>query len=415
MKTPVLKILPLLVSAALGGAALQVPAAFAETLKENVTIEPGRSITPQEESILSRSAAYVLRHIAAARSAIQQDDPELAAKQLEKARKLIDIIKSARPTTKVVDHIWVDKKDLDYQTVDEVAVDLIPIYTDLAELDELLPAGKTRDYLSRKGGGEATAAKLKAIEDAVAYTEVDLPLAATERQVIAAQKQLAAKQLNQADEALAKAENAVQVVTLVVESPMAKAREDLWQATRDYATGQYDAVRKDLASARNWLARAGRDGDRLTREAASRLEKAIARIDTSISAAGGADTAHKLEGLWHRAVALAEREAERVSIGWSKHRSTAEARAELIEAKQHIAFAENLQFYAESTPDDIYKALDDARAELEKARASKRLDDATRNKIVALETELAQIRKDPADRSRYRDLRTKLRAMIASL
>jgi hypothetical protein len=62
----------LLMAAIVNGAALaddsKTPAGG--TLKENVTVLPGRQITPQEETAISSAAVKVLRHIASERGGL---------------------------------------------------------------------------------------------------------------------------------------------------------------------------------------------------------------------------------------------------------------------------------------------------------------------------------------------------------
>ncbi len=93
-------ILTLLAAVVLG----TVPA-LAKTIHEEVTVNTVIIISPAEESIISSAAAKVLRHIAKARGAIHNKDLEQAGKDLKKAHKLINIIKTSLPTTKVKDHI----------------------------------------------------------------------------------------------------------------------------------------------------------------------------------------------------------------------------------------------------------------------------------------------------------------------
>ena len=115
-------ILTLLVAVVLG-----TGPALAKTIHEEVTVKSVKTISPAEESIISSAATKVLRHIAKARGAIHEKDLDQAGKDLKQAHKLINIIKTSLPTTKVKDHIWVAKKHLDYESTKEVKSDLVPI------------------------------------------------------------------------------------------------------------------------------------------------------------------------------------------------------------------------------------------------------------------------------------------------
>ena len=132
-------ILTLLVAVVLGAGP-----ALAKTIHEKITIKPVKTISPAEESIISSAAVKVVRHVAKARGAIHDKDLEQAGQDLKQAHKLIDIIKTSLPTTKVKDHIWVAKKHLDYESTEEVKLDLIPIYAALDEIEDIVPVKQAK-------------------------------------------------------------------------------------------------------------------------------------------------------------------------------------------------------------------------------------------------------------------------------
>ena len=77
----------------------------AGTIEGKVKVAPGKIVTPEEESIISLSAARALYHIARARYAIHQQDPDLAIDELGKSLTAMKQIKTALPTAKVKDDI----------------------------------------------------------------------------------------------------------------------------------------------------------------------------------------------------------------------------------------------------------------------------------------------------------------------
>ena len=160
--------------------------ALAKTIHEKVTVKPVKTISPAEESAISSAAAKVLRHIAKARGAIHDKDLDQAGKDLKKAQKLVTIIKRSLPTAKIKDHIWVAKKHLDYESTEEVKPDLVPIYAALDEIEDIVPVKQAKKRLDEakenldKGNKKAAKENLEAVDKALIYTEVDLPLTSTE-------------------------------------------------------------------------------------------------------------------------------------------------------------------------------------------------------------------------------------------
>jgi len=82
---------------------------MAQTIHEEITQIPTRTLSKAEESAISSAAVHVLRQIAEARGAIHDKDVNQAKKDLGQAMVLTQNIKSSLPTVKVKDHIWVAK------------------------------------------------------------------------------------------------------------------------------------------------------------------------------------------------------------------------------------------------------------------------------------------------------------------
>jgi hypothetical protein len=279
---------------ALSGLVVAAPA-LAQSVDEKVTASPARTLTPQEQQALSVAAARVLRHIADARGAIHDKDLAKAKEDLGKAKTLIEIIKETRPTTKVTYHIQAAKKHLEYEDTDVVAADLIPVETELTNIEDLMPVktatqhqgkaqqhlktakqhlGKAQKHLSQ-GNKKGAKEELEAVEDALVYTQIDLPLAATDQQVSAALELLAQDKPEQADKALKIAEDGVVIISLTAETPLEHARVDLWQATKKYAAEKYEAAKVDLKRAGEWIDQAMKSSDKAIHTEAKELQASL--------------------------------------------------------------------------------------------------------------------------------------------
>ena len=175
-------------------------------------------------------------------------------------------------------------------------------------------------------------------------------------------------------------------------------------------------VKNDLIRAKKWLEIARVSVDRNSvavdeYETINQLEGDIEKISVSLDKKEK-NLAGSIEGALHKLKAMAEREAEKIEIGWKTKRPDADVRADLIDAKQHVAFAENMQFYAKSDPADIFKSLDRVKTELDKAAKSGKLDSKASSELDLVTKDLAMIRKKPDDRGVYERIRARLRGLI---
>ena len=392
---------------------------FSKTIEEEITATPVKTVTPGDEDIISSAALKVLRHIAQARGDIHDKKIAQAMKAVKQARALIGVIKEARPVTRVKDHIWVAKKHLSYEDTEEVMPDLIAIYTSLDEIEDFVPVKKSRRHIDKakknlkQGNREKAKKELKLADEALIYTEIDLPLASTEKHVIAAQGYLAQNRTDVAEKELRAAEHGVYFITSAVKAPVTQAKKSLWKATKDYAAGKYAAAKEDLDRAGDWLKRAEKSVDGKTRAEAEKMGKDIDTLTLRI-ARGGKETMATLQGLLSRSRALAEREAERVSIGWQNLSAGSKAKAHLIDAKLHLAYAESEQFI-DGESADIKSDLD--RAEKELHLALELVDESVMDKIAGIEKEIDVLKakihsKEAAAGSHYEKVKADLRQLI---
>ncbi len=388
------RIIATLIAGVLAGSTLGIPL-LADTLQEEIIVEPGHHASAVEQATISRSAARALRHIAQARSDIHDNNLAEAKNELARVRKLIDIIKASRPTSKVIDHIWVAKKHLDYMSTTEVGEDLIPIESALADIEDLVPVEQARQHLKKagkaleKGQKKPAREELQAVQDSLIYTEVDLPLANTEQAVIMAQGLLARNRATEADEALALAEDGVQFLSITTEAPLSQARKSIGRAVQDYAAKEYDKARAELAVASGWLLSAAEQAGKATSKKVADLEQSIQTLSGKLDKQGK-DVESSLNSLWHKIAALSEHEAEKIGLGKGKsqQKTSKTLRGYLMDSKLAIAYAQTAQLLDHDESAYIYN-LKLARTALKNARnmASK----AVRRSIDNIEQDLDKV------------------------
>ncbi len=276
-----------------------------ETIKEEVSISPGKPLSfPQQERIATL-AVKALKHIAKARGFIYTHNFADARAELADSQKFMEMIRASLPTTRIKDHIWVAKKHLSYEDSEEVIPDLVPIYASLDEIQSFVSVDKTRGYLDeaknalkaddKKKGAQA----LELAGESLVYVEVDLPLGYTERKVANALYLLAEDNDKEADQRLKEAEDGVQVISISSYGPMVLAQESLWQATKDYANGRYEAAKRSLADAKVFLKMAAKQADEKTQKALAKLNLKIDELEKKM-AESGSDFSKEIKGLWDK-------------------------------------------------------------------------------------------------------------------
>ncbi len=276
-----------------------------ETVKEEVSVSSGKPLSfPQQERI-ANLAVKALKHIAKARGFIHGNNVADARGELAKSQKLMEMIRASLPTTRIKDHIWVAKKHLSYEDSEEVIPDLVPIYASLDEIQSFVSVDKTKEHLDaakkalkeddKKKGAES----LELAGESLVYVEIDLPLRYTERKVAEALHLLAEGKDTEADQMLKAAEDGVQVISISSYGPMVLAQESLWQATKDYAKGRYEAAKRSLADAKVFLKMAARQADEKTKKSLAKLNRKIDELEKKM-AESGSDFSKEIKGLWNK-------------------------------------------------------------------------------------------------------------------
>ena len=385
---------------------------WAKNIEEEMSVKPVKTLSPEEQAVLSSAATKVLRHIVQARDYIHKKDLSSAVSELRQAHKLIDIIKASVPMVKVKDHIWVAKKHLSYENTEEVVPDIFPIYVSLDEIEDFIPVDKARAHIDKakehlkKGNKEGAQEELKLADEALIYTEIDLPLSSTEKHVNAAQDYLNKKDSEKADEALKAAEDGVRFISIYEYSPLTRAKRSLWKATKNYAAGEVDAARRELDKAKAYVQKVIEGSEGKMKTEAEKLLKEIETLRAKVEK-GEEESGDLFKGLWERAKALTEFSAGHlVIIGETP------AVSDLIDAKLHVAYAESY-YLTEGEKDKALEEVDKADSYLKEAM--KNVNETVKLRLSNLENELEQVKsditsnkKDDTVENRYEDIKLEL-------
>ncbi|TCJ13424.1 YfdX family protein [Parasulfuritortus cantonensis] len=375
-----LRIRPLVI--ALAATLAAGPAAYAaeSQLHEEVTSTPGRGISRADEDMVSSAAGKVLNHIARARDALRKKDAEQAGNELRQASTLMDIIDRVAPTTVIKDRMWTNDHKLSYEDTQEVHPAAVPVYSVLDErtlVDDVAMPGKAAEPAAKSERTlKAPVAKTEAgkrlepeaADVMVYYEELDLPLRSTRHFIAAAQSELGRNRLNEADQALRAAQDSVDFVGLFLPEPLLAARDNLARAHEHYSAGKVPEAKEDVDTAIAQLEDAKRAADpdsqadvgKLLDDAKS-LRGRIERGETSL--------AGDIKGLWHHTEALADRAMESTAVGWAKLRHHGQVRADLIEAKRYVVYAD-VDGNVDRAPERAHSDLTKARDFLDKAAAA---------------------------------------------
>jgi hypothetical protein len=423
MVKPKFKALALAIAMAGVGPAMLTAPVSAANIQEEVSTVPGKSISPQEEAVISSAGVKVLKHIAQARSEIHGKDLEAAKNELDQAEKLLNIIQQALPTTEVKDRIWVAKKHLEYENSQEVLPDLIPIYSSLDELVDVMPVDVAKKHLDearkhlKSGDKEQARKSLEATDAALQYTEVDLPLHATRQLVAEASADLSKEKPDQADKALKSAEDSVVYLSVAIQQPLFTAKALLWQTVLDLNAKDQKMAKADLQGAIGYLEVASKSEQKPTQEVANQLLGEARQLQKDLN--GGKDVSMQVRHLWQRAEALADRSMEYMASGWARYRASSPFKADLIEAKLHVTNA-GIDLFTGKDSGNAKKELKEAGKYLDKAAEQakeSKADDAYQKHISAVRKEVKGLSSDPsaAKQAQYSSIAQELGSMIRSL
>ena len=415
--------LVLTVTLCAAGPAMLARPVSAESVQEKVTVTPVKTISLQDEAVISSAGVKVLRHIAQARADIRGKELQSAGTELGQAEKLLDIIQAALPTSQIKDRIWIAKKHLEYENTQDVLPDLIPIYASLDELIDIMPTDMAKQHLDeakdqlKSGDKDKAQQALEATSGALQYTEVDLPVGTTRQLVAQAKADLKQEKPAEADKALKAAEDSVVYLSVALQQPLFRAKTLLRQTLLAMQAGDRVAANAALQEAIGDLTTASRSGDKATRDAAADILAQARQLQSDLE--GGTDIASGLLHLWEHTVALADRSVEYLADGWARYRAEGPLKSELIEAKLHLANA-RIDLFTGHETDRAAEELRVAGRYLDQAAETaqqQQSDAAYRQRIAELQQAVEQLSSDPAagKEATYAGLQKQLHDMIRSL
>ncbi len=390
-------------------------------IEEQVSVSPVKTISAQDEQVISSSATKVLRHIAQARADLKNKDANAAKNQLDKAETLLKIIEVSMPVNQVKDRIWVAKKHLEYEDSQEVMPDLVPIYSSLDELVDFMPVDQAKKHIDKAKEHLKQNNKQKAIEEldasdaALVYTEIDLPLNITRQRVASAKGDIAKGNLEQAEKTLKAAEESVSFMSVDVDEPLTVAKSSLWSAMRNYSAKAYDKTKTDLKKAIKYLETAAKSADETTSREAAKLAKEARALEGKVESQS-AETAKRLDHLWHHTAALSERSLEYMSAGWSSLRADSKIKTDLIDAKLHLANA-RIDRFTDNNVKDAKSELDNALSYL--SRAAGKAPDTQKTQVKQLQRDVQKLAKAVSkttdDQPQYTKIEQQMTQLIETL
>jgi len=375
--------------------------------------------SPAQQNAIGSAAIRTLRYATQARNAIHEKDLKTAEQDLQRSRELLELIRAARPAASIKEHIWVARQHMEYETAGEVIDDLMLIDAELMNLSGITPTAEAHRHLQAAQAllladdMQGAQTELDRLEASLIFTEIDLPLAAAEEQIIAAQSMLAQGKPGAADKALASAEGSIQFLAVMGSTPLARARDDLHRAARNYREEHYTAARADLARAGSWLRLASERSVEKGRQGAQQLADEIEALEKKIEQAAD-NQSHTLGGFIHRSLALIEHEAEGMWLRYKQQQASNLTLRKLIDAKLHLFYAghelqrgiddASTRKELRSTDSYLEEALTEARPEIRKRIVQIRAE------VAAIEAGLDSDRKDA--NVRYEETMADLRRLI---
>ncbi len=383
---------------------------------------PYNSLTPRVEWTIERTAVVALRHVSRAREAIHRSALADARRELAEAARLMTDIRDDLSTSIPRDLIGVARSHLAYEPPQSVLEELPRINASLNRISTYLPTDRARDHLGRareyleKDDKRDADRELVLADKSLIVIEVELPLLRSERLVTEAQRLLAEQNAAKADEALRKAEARMSALYAGLNSPLSRARQDLWLAFRNYSSAREAEARTYLERARVNLERAAANGTAWEKDELGALSANLTGLERELKRGGTvADSA--LKSTWERSVALAERSVALFSGDIAEAETTLSVERRLIEARLHVAFAETYQVTT-SEPKKADGELDLALSQLRNAARSELAGPKARGELAAIEkaiVALKSVKRDATAEKGYEEIKEELSGLIQEL
>ena len=130
------------------GASAASKSACPARITSKVDAQPVGALTDEESKEVSFAAGRILKHVAQARSALREGKNDAASTHVAQARKLVAIIDSVLPRTRV--RAEIRSGDLVYTDDEEVAPRYVRLFDELERRDIIAPIAQARQESDRK-------------------------------------------------------------------------------------------------------------------------------------------------------------------------------------------------------------------------------------------------------------------------
>ncbi|WGZ93140.1 MAG: YfdX family protein [Candidatus Thiothrix putei] len=292
-------------------------------------------------AVQNEVAVEALKAIQQASTAVSNKDIKAAQTALDQAATHLKAIEDSLPTAKIKQALAAAKSNPDsadwtsiYQELDKLTV-FLPAHSTKAAADSKPADPKATDTKTdtAKPGAETLDAALVALQ----YTEIDMPVANTLKNVEQAQADLHKEKLEAAGKALKQAENSVVVLQNITAEPLYQAHYSLWQALATLKNGTEADAKRYLDDAIGFLEKAASSTDKASKEAADKLLVEGKALKADLEK-GGKDTASSLERFGLHTEAWAERAINYAASKAAEMNGDA-LHTDLIEARFHLTNA----------------------------------------------------------------------------
>jgi len=365
------------------------------------------------------SVSRISREIAKARGDIHENNLNDAAEALNRASVGIKFIRESSPAARVRDYVWVARRHLPFEDTEKIMKDFVAIHAALKDMERTRFVQNAEEYIDRatisleKKDRDKAKTELELADKALLYSELNPPLSITEDFITSAQGFLKQGLPEKADLDLKNAEDQLQFMVTDLYSPLPQARKSIWSSSRHFADREYSTAKKDLERAEVFLKKAMRSGDVKTRQQAGKLLRDLTVLKDRVEKGGKTGEAH-IKSLWERTRALAERDAEYMTLAAGKIETIGGVKKDIINARMHILNAKAYQL-TEGNVRRARREMEEAEKYLDNAMA--KADEDTRRQLLEINTEVRRLgsesdKKEQAVRNLYMDIDNRLYHLV---
>jgi hypothetical protein len=257
---------------------------------------PPTKLTAEEWRSLSLSASRILKHTDQALTALADKNNEGALTNIGQGLKLVEIINSVLPASKVTTNI--KNGALEYKDADDVKPGFVPIYREYDSIDVLSPVTEVKQfYASTRQPGTVPDVAYAALD----YTSVKLDVRLAKRDLESAQELVKKDDVKAATAAL----RGILTTGVVFEfsstdQPLVRAMDNLRLADTEFMANHPDQAKFALAGASDALKNYEKlTGDSRSKEAAG-LRKEIDEVANDLAKEKSETFTTKVGGWWGR-------------------------------------------------------------------------------------------------------------------